>query len=98
MNNKIAINFEHILSELKEKNLKLVFINNRGIYIQDNNKGLYQMELHKHCFYLDKLIKDADIIEFDYIEPPISQNISTLEKKIWEISDVQNFMKRQKCI
>jgi lambda repressor-like predicted transcriptional regulator len=96
MNKEITINFGDIISELKEKNLKLCFIKNQGLFIQDSLNNLYQMESYRQGSYLDKLIKNAITVEFDYVDTLISQNINDFEKEIWCISDVRDFMKRQK--
>lgn len=95
MKNKIVVNFKSILPELESKNIKLCFLKNRGIFIEDNQNNMYQMDISNHGSYLDKLIKDGTTIEFDIVDISISKNIGEWEKEIWGIPEVSNFMKRQ---
>lgn len=95
MTNKIDLNFKNILSELKSKNLKICFIKNRGLFIEDNQKNLYQMELYRHGSYLDNLIKNGIVVKFQQTGSSFSKNIEEWEKEIWGIPEVEAFMKRQ---
>ena len=94
----ISINFKNIISELKNKNLKLCFIRNRGLLIQDNQNNLYQMEIYEHGSYLDNLIKNGITVEFELVENSISKNIGDWEKEIWDISEVESFIKIQHLV
>jgi len=95
-NTKIKIDFGDILSELEEKNLKLYFLSNRGLFLADSQNNLYQMELYRQGSYLDKLIKNEITVEFELVETSISKNIGDWEKEIWDVSDVKDFVMRQK--
>jgi hypothetical protein len=93
---KIVIDFKNILSELEGKILKICFIKNKpSLFIEDNQNNLYQMELYRQGSYLDKLIKDGTIVEFNVVDTLISQNIGEWEKEIWDVSAVKSFMIRQ---
>lgn len=53
----ITINFGNIVSELEKGNLNIVFLKNRGIFLEDDKSNLYVIEDMKHGSYLDNLIK-----------------------------------------
>jgi hypothetical protein len=97
MEKKIVVDFENILSELKLKEIKLCFLttNMRTLCIEDSQENLYQMELYRHGSYLDQLIKDGTVVTFHQVEHSASQNIGKWQKEIWDISEVESFMKRQ---
>jgi hypothetical protein len=92
MKNKIIINFKNIISELERRKLKLCFIKDKGMFIEDNQNNLYQMELYRYGSYLDKLIKDGTVVKFNLVD---SSYIGDWEKEIWDISRLKNFMERQ---
>ncbi|EEM25061.1 hypothetical protein CQ064_07925 [Bacillus sp. MYb78] len=94
MNKTIKVNFKNVLSELKEKELKLCFLKGRGMFIEDKNKILYQMEIYRHGSYLDNLIKNGITVEFEKVGNSLSENIEDWEKEIWGIADVESFIKR----
>lgn len=95
MNNKIVLNFKNIISELENKELKLCFLKFRGIFIEDNQRNLYQMETYWIGSYLDKLIKDGVIVDFNLVDATRSKNIEDWEKEIWGVLEVKDFIKRQ---
>jgi hypothetical protein len=92
MKTKIIINFKNVVSELESKDLKLCFLRNRGLFIEDSNNNLYQMELNRSGSYLDKLIKEGTVVEFNLVD---ASYISEWEKELWDVSEVKNFMDRQ---
>lgn len=94
MNKTIKINFGNIVSELKEKELKLCFLKGRGMFIEDKNKILYKMENYRHGSYLDNLIKNGITVEFEKVDNSLSENIEDWEKEIWDIAGVKSFIKR----
>lgn len=97
MENKIIINFGNIVSELETKNLKLCLRKNKvGMFIIDSQNNMYQIETYRAGSYLDQLIKDGITVEFNYIEASLSKNIGEWEKEIWDVSEVKDFIKRQK--
>lgn len=98
MNNIITVNFKNVLSELELKNLKLCFLKNRGLFIEDNQENLYQMDQHRQGSYLDRLIKDGIAVDFQQVERSLSENIGDWEKEIWGISEVRGFMERQRLL
>ena len=95
MVNKIAIDFKNIISELETNNLKLCFVGNRGLFVEDSQNNLYQMETYYIGSYLDNLIKNGIVVEFNRVDDILSRNIKNWEKEIWNISEVKNFIKRQ---
>ena len=78
--------------------MQLCFIENRGLFIEDKNKNLYQIELYRQGSYLNKLIKDGIVVTFDKVEAEISQKISDRDKEIWSVSEVESFIKRSSWI
>lgn len=91
----IVINFKNILSELESKKTKLCFLKGRGLFIEDDQKNLYQMEVYRQGSYLDRLIKDGIVVKFHQVENFTSENIGDWEKEIWGVSEVESFIKRQ---
>ena len=91
----IIIDFGNIISELEKENLNIVFLKNKGIFLEDNQKNLYAMEKNKHGLYLDNLIKKSKKVKFFIISKEISKNIKEWEKEIWSIEDVKAFINRQ---
>lgn len=92
MKNMIIINFKNLVSELESKDLKLCFLRNRGLFLENSQKDLYQMGLNRSGSYLDKLIKEGAIVEFSLVD---SSCIGDWEKEIWDAQEVKNFIKRQ---
>lgn len=92
---EIAVDFKDILSELKLKKFNLCFLKKRGLFIEDNQQNLYQMETYKLGSYLDKLIKEGIVVKFHQVEKSLSNNVKDWEKETWGVSEVEAFMKRQ---
>lgn len=95
MKNTIVLNFKNITQELKDKELKLCFLKDRGIFIEDIQGNLYQMVNYRVGSYLDKLIKDGVVVEFNLVDNAKSKNIGDWEKEVWGVSEVNAFIKRQ---
>lgn len=93
--NEIFIDFKNLLSELETKKVKLCFLKDRGLYIEDDQNNLYQMEIERQGSYLNKLIEDGIAVNFHQVESLISKNIGDWEKEIWGVSEVEGFIKRQ---
>lgn len=74
MENTIVLNFKNILSELESKELKLCFLKDRGIFIEDIQGNLYGIEIYRHGSYLDSLIKDGTIVKFNLVDATLSTN------------------------
>jgi hypothetical protein len=95
--NKIIINFGNIVSELETRNLKLCLRKNKvGMFIIDSENNMYNIEMYRSGSYLDQLIKDGIIVEFNYIEASLSKNIGEWEKEIWDVEKIKDFIQRQK--
>lgn len=91
----MIINFKHILSELDSKKSKLCFLKDRGLFIEDDQKNLYQMEVNRQGSYLDRLIRDGIVVKFHQVDTFTTKNIGDWEKEIWGVSEVEQFIKRQ---
>lgn len=91
----IVVDFKNILSELELKKFKLCFLKDRGLFIEDDQNNLYQMEEYRQGSYLDRLIKDGIVVNFHQVENSLCKNVGDWEKEIWDISEVENFIKRQ---
>lgn len=90
--NKITIDFQNIVLELQNKNLKLCFVKNRSMFIQDNEGNLYQMQIDKIGSYLERLIKDSVVVDFYSIGKSNNKSIEGWEKEIWGVPEVKNFL------
>lgn len=94
MKNQIVLNFKNIISELKNKKLKLCFIkDNNSIFIEDVKGNLYQIENYRAGTYLDQLIKDNVVAKFDFVNVLLSKNIPDCRKQIWGVIEMENFVK-----
>lgn len=92
MENGIILNFKNIIQELENKNIKLCFLKNKGMFIEDTQKNLYMIETYWYGSYLNRLIKDGTIVRFSLVD---ATNIEDWEKEIWGVSEVKAFMERQ---
>lgn len=95
MENK-TVDFGNVIEELENKELQIVFLQNRGMFLQDTNRNLYQFETHMIGSYLDNLIKKREKITFLLVPKKISENIGEWEKEVWDTEEVKAFIKRQK--
>lgn len=95
MNNKVVLNFGNIVHELEDKNLKLCFIKDRSIFVTDAKGNMYQIESYWYGSYLDKLIKNGSVVEFNIV----SVDMKYWQIEIWGADDVNAFIERQslKC-
>ncbi|WP_024344834.1 hypothetical protein [Lacrimispora indolis] len=94
MKKNITVNFKDIVAVLEKNNLKICFLKRRGIFIEDEQKNLYQMENRHTGSYLDKLIKNAVEVTFYLVNPSISQCIEDWEREVWDVTQVKSFIKR----
>lgn len=88
----IVIDFKNVLSELELKKVKLCFLKDRGLLIEDDQRNLYQMEVYRQGSYLDGLIRDGAVVKFNLVDASISKNIGDWEKEIWGVSEVEAFL------
>ena len=96
MDNKIVLNFKNIVSELESKELKICFIkDNNGLFIEDKQGNLYMIESYWHGSYLDNIVKNEAIVEFNLVDSTLSKNIENSKKELWDVSEVKSFIKRQ---
>ncbi|ASA22724.1 hypothetical protein [Paenibacillus donghaensis] len=90
-NKKIIVNFENVLSELEQKKIKLCFLGKKGLFIEDEHKEFYQMEIYRHSSCLDKLIEEGISVEFNRVENIVS-GIKDWTKEVWGVSEVKAFI------
>jgi hypothetical protein len=95
MENKIVLNFKNIISEMESKELKLIFVKDKGIFIEDKKNNLYIIETYYHGGYIDNFIKKGIIVEFNLVDNSLSKNIMDWKKEIWGVSEVKDIIKRQ---
>ena len=88
---QIIINFGDLIHNLENNNVKLCFLKNRGIFLENTKKELYQMEAYHIGSYLDKLIKNKISINFKKVNTDF---IEEWEKEVWEIKELKEFMKK----
>jgi hypothetical protein len=93
MENEIILNFKNIIQELENKNIKLCFLKNKGMFVENTQKNLYKMETYWHGSYLNRLIKDDTIVKFSFVD---ATSIEDWEKEIWDVTEVKDFIKSQK--
>ncbi len=93
MEKNIEVNFKDIVELLRRDNLKICFLKHRGLFIEDEQKNLYQMENLYVGSYLDKLIKDAVMVTFNLVNPSVNQHIEDWEREVWDYTEVENFIK-----
>ena len=85
----ITINFGDIINEMRSKKVNICFVKDRGIFIEHNN-NLYQIEIKKYGSYLDKIIINKEIINFDIVDDTY---IYDCEKEYYNIKKIKNFIK-----
>lgn len=93
MTNTIVVNFKNIVSEMKSKELKLFFFRN-GHFVEDAQGNIYAIEIYYHGSYLDKLITDGNIIQFNHVDASVVHTVKDYEKQVWEASEVEAFIER----
>lgn len=99
MKREIVLNFNNILTELKEKELKLCFLKGNGstMLIEDAKGNMYDVETYYHNTYLDNLIKHDAKVSFNLIED--NEDIANIKEfgkiEVWDAPKVHSFMKRQ---
>lgn len=91
MKDTVVLNFKNVVPELESKNLKLCFLkNSNGIFIEDAQGNLYVIETYRHGSYLDRLIKDGIVVEFNRLD----NSIEDWKKEIWGVPEVEAFIER----
>lgn len=93
-NPTITLNFGNIVSELENKNLKLLHIkDNPGLFVVDSKDNLYAIETYHAGGYLDRYIGEKHIISFEQIEHPV-RNFEEWRKTYWDAAWVKDFIER----
>lgn len=93
---KIVVDFGNIIEEMKNKQIKLCRLyGSTSWFIIDNQDQMYQNETYYDGGYLDKFIIKKLHIEFDLVLISVMGNIEEWEKDIWDVKDVERFIKRQ---
>lgn len=83
----ISINFKNILSEIKDKDIKIIIGVGNTICIEDNKSNLYEIETYYHGSYLEKFIKNESIVTFNQLEKKQSEHLKDLYKNEIEVFD-----------
>ena len=83
----ISINFKDILSEIKDKDIKIIIGIGNTICIEDNKNNLYAIETYYHGSYLEKFIKNESIVTFNQLEKKQSEHLKDLYKNTIEVFD-----------
>lgn len=92
--NNIVLNFGNIVSELEEKNLKLLKIkDNNGLFVVDCAGNLYGIEPYYAGGYLDRFIGEKFVISFERMEQPI-RDFEDWRKEFMDASWVKSFIER----
>lgn len=92
--NNIVLNFGNIVSELEEKNLKLLKIkDNNGLFVVDCEGNLYGIEPYYAGGYLDRFIGEKFVISFERMEQPI-RDFEDWRKEFMDASWVKSFIER----
>lgn len=92
MNGNFILDFGKIVSEMREKNIQLLLVKNRRWFVMDANNCLFEMERYWDQTYLDKLIGQGRIIAFQKCSDELSKMTLSLDKEIWDIERVQQFI------
>ncbi|HGD0580553.1 TPA: hypothetical protein ACH354_002216 [Clostridium perfringens] len=97
---KININFGNLIQELKDKNLKMFVkkYNGNCIFIEDIKGIIYQIESFYAGSYLDKLMEEGIIVNFQEMDLTYYNTIEEKNKKYWDVDYIENFIKRQEEI
>ncbi|MEX3625372.1 hypothetical protein [Viridibacillus arvi] len=95
---KVIINFKYVVAELKSKELKLCFVKDKGIFVENAQGNLYIIEVSKHSSHLDRLIKEGVVVEFNRLDNSLTQNIADCEKEIWGVLEVEAFIERHSLL
>lgn len=89
--NKIILNFGNIISEMENKNIELCLVKDRNWFLKDSENRLYEIESEKYGSYLDKLIRDKEIVNFNLVD---GRYIEDWEKELWNVEKVKDFIQR----
>jgi len=88
---QLIINFGDLIHNLENNNVKLCFLKNRGMFLENIKKELYRMDSFYVGSYLDKLIKNKTVINFKKVNTDF---IEEWEKEVWELKELKEFMKK----
>lgn len=88
----ITLNFRDILSEMKNKDIKIILGIGNTMCIEDNQKNLYQIEPYYYGSYLDKMIENGCNVTFNPIEAKQTEYLNDFYKNKMEVLDY-NYVK-----
>lgn len=100
----IKINFKNLVFEMKSKNLKLCFVHSdlhdwaHSTSLEDSQGNLYRIETYYDASPLNKLIASGAVVLFSRVEDSLNQSIEEWEKRYMDVSDVKDFIKRERYI
>ena len=90
----IVLDFGNIVSELEEKNLKLLKVkDNNNLFVVDREGNLYGIETYYAGGYLDRFIGEKFVISFERMEQP-TRDFEDWRKEFLDASWVKSFIER----
>lgn len=92
----LEINFGNLIEDLRKNDLKLILLKDKvGMFIQDINNNIYEIETYWLGSYLDKLIKNKATVVFNLIDRNM---ISNFDKEIFTWKNIQDFIEKHSGI
>ena len=92
----LEINFGNLIEDLRKNDLKLILLKDKvGMFIQDINNNIYEIETYWLGSYLDKLIKNKATVVFNLIDRNM---ISNFDKEIFTWKNIQDFIEKNSGI
>lgn len=93
-NPTITLDFGNIVSELENKNLRLLHLEDTpGFFVVDSKDNIYALETYFAGGYLDRFIGEKHIISFEKTELSAS-NFEEWRKTYWDAAWVKDFIER----
>lgn len=93
-NLSITLDFGNIVSELGNKNLRLLHVkDNPAWFVVDSDNNLYSIETYYAGGYLDRYIGEKQVISFEKMEWPV-KNFEEWRREFMGAAEVQDFIDR----
>lgn len=86
----ITVNFGNLLSEMKNKELRIVLGIGNSINIIDAKGNLYNIEIYYDGSYIDKIARDYRVVTFNLIETTQAEHLKQLYASTIEILDFKD--------
>lgn len=94
----MTVDFGNILEDMSQNGLKLFLCYERSWFLEDKAGEYYQIEPYYYHSYLDKLIKNKLIVNFEPLSREQVEYVKGLEKEIWTVETMRAFMERQELL